>query len=46
MHYLLFYEVEADFIEKRAQYRTEHLALAWRHTKKESFFWPEPWTSQ
>ena len=30
MHYLLFYDVEADFIEKRAQYRTEHLALAWQ----------------
>jgi hypothetical protein len=28
MHYLLFYDVAADFIEKRAQYREEHLALA------------------
>ena len=34
MHYLLFYDVEADFIEKRAQYRTEHLALAWRAHEK------------
>jgi uncharacterized protein len=30
MHYLLFYDVAADFIEKRAQYREEHLALAWQ----------------
>ena len=30
MHYLLFYDVETDFIEKRAQYRTELLALAWQ----------------
>ena len=34
MHYLLFYEVEAGFIEKRAQYRTEHLALAWQAHEK------------
>ena len=38
MHYLLFYDVEADFIQKRALYRTEHLALAWRAHEKESFF--------
>ena len=34
MHYMLFYDVEADFIEKRAQYRTEHLALAWQAHEK------------
>ena len=34
MHYLLFYDGEADFIEKRAQYRTEHLALAWQAHEK------------
>ena len=34
MHYLLFYDVEADFIQKRALYRTEHLALAWRAHEK------------
>jgi uncharacterized protein YciI len=33
-HYLLFYEVEADFIQKRAQYRTKHLALAWQAHEK------------
>ncbi len=30
MHYLLFYEVGADYVERRAQYRSEHLALAWQ----------------
>jgi uncharacterized protein len=34
MHYMLFYEVEANFIQKRAQYRTEHLALAWQAHEK------------
>ena len=28
MYYLLFYETVADYIEKRAPYREEHLALA------------------
>ncbi len=28
MHYLLFYEVVADYIERRAECRAEHLALA------------------
>lgn len=28
MHYLLVYEVAPDFIEQRAAYRHEHLALA------------------
>lgn len=30
MHYLLFYDVSADYLERRAQYRTEHLTLAWQ----------------
>ena len=29
MHYLLFYELGADYLERRAQFRSEHLALAW-----------------
>ena len=29
MHYLLFYEFVPDYLERRAQYRTEHLRLAW-----------------
>jgi hypothetical protein len=30
MHYLLFYEVEADYVARRAEYRKAHLALAWK----------------
>ena len=30
MHYLLFYDVGPDYLEKRALYRTEHLDLAWK----------------
>lgn len=29
MHYLLFYEVSPDYLERRAAFRAEHLALAW-----------------
>lgn len=28
MHYLLIYEVVADYVERRASYRRQHLALA------------------
>jgi|SRR6185436_17372860 len=28
MHYLLFYEAESDYAERRGPYRAEHLALA------------------
>jgi uncharacterized protein YciI len=28
MHYLLFYDVVPDYVERRAEYRAEHLALA------------------
>jgi uncharacterized protein YciI len=28
-HFLLFYEVSDDYLERRPQYRTEHLKLAW-----------------
>jgi uncharacterized protein len=30
MHYLLFYEVADDYVEKRARLRSEHLAKAWK----------------
>ncbi len=30
MHYLLFYEVAPGYVERRAEFRAEHLALAWR----------------
>lgn len=29
MHYLLFYQFVPDYLERRAQYRNEHLRLAW-----------------
>lgn len=30
MHYLLIYDVVPDYLERRAAYRDEHLALAWK----------------
>ncbi len=30
MHYLLFYEVGPEYVEQRARFRSEHLALAWQ----------------
>jgi uncharacterized protein YciI len=30
MHYLLFYEVAPDYVERRSQFRDQHLALAWQ----------------
>ena len=29
MHYLLMYELAADYLERRGEYRTEHLKMAW-----------------
>jgi uncharacterized protein len=29
MHYLLCYDLAPDYLERRAQYRDEHLQLAW-----------------
>lgn len=29
MHYLLIYHVGQDYVERRAQFRNEHLKLAW-----------------
>ena len=29
MHYLLFYEVSDDYLERRGEYRGVHLKLAW-----------------
>ena len=29
MHFMLIYDVGPDFIQRRAQFRQEHLALAW-----------------
>jgi hypothetical protein len=30
MHYLLFYDVGVDYLERRAEFRSLHLAHAWR----------------
>jgi uncharacterized protein YciI len=36
VHYLLFYDVVPDYVERRAAFRDEHLALAWEaHTRGE-----------
>jgi uncharacterized protein YciI len=29
MHYLLFYETAPEYLERRAEFRSEHLAMAW-----------------
>jgi uncharacterized protein len=29
VHYVLFYDVTPEYLERRAQYRAGHLALAW-----------------
>jgi hypothetical protein len=29
VHYLLFYEFVPDYVERRAEFRTRHLKLAW-----------------
>lgn len=30
MHYLLFYDFVPDYVERRVQFRAEHLQLAWK----------------
>lgn len=34
MHYLLFYEAGEDYVAKRAQFRSAHLAKAWQAAKR------------
>lgn len=34
MHYLLIYDLQPDYMEKRGDYRTEHLELAWKFSKE------------
>jgi uncharacterized protein YciI len=29
MHYLMFYDVVPDYLERRSEFRAEHLALCW-----------------
>jgi uncharacterized protein YciI len=30
MHYLMIYDLSPDYLERRGQFRTEHLKLAWQ----------------
>jgi len=30
MHYLLLYDVAADYVKRRGDFRAEHLTLAWK----------------
>jgi uncharacterized protein YciI len=34
MHYLMFYEFVPDYLERRAQFRVEHLQLAWQSNER------------
>ena len=34
MHYLLFYDLAPDYLERRGQFRKEHLALAWQASER------------
>jgi len=34
MHYLLIYEVAPDYLARRAQFRGEHLELAWQAAER------------
>jgi uncharacterized protein YciI len=34
VHYLLFYEAGDDYVARRAQFRDEHLALAWQASRR------------
>lgn len=33
-HYLLFYELPDDYVERRAEFRDAHLALAWKASER------------
>ena len=34
MHYLLFYDIVPDFVDRRGEFRAEHLALGWQASKR------------
>ena len=34
MHFLMFYELAPDYLERRPQYRTEHLRHAWESQER------------
>lgn len=37
MHYLLFYDYSADYLERRGAFRDEHLRLAWEANERGEF---------
>lgn len=37
MHYVLFYDYAADYLERRAQFRDAHLKLAWASHARDEF---------
>jgi uncharacterized protein YciI len=34
MHYVMFYEFSADYLERRGQFRSAHLKLAWEAAER------------
>jgi uncharacterized protein YciI len=34
MHYLLMYDLSPDYLERRGQFRAEHLRLAWESNER------------
>jgi hypothetical protein len=34
VHFLLFYEVASDYLERRGEFRAEHLKLAWEASER------------
>ncbi|GFO65610.1 YciI-like protein [Geomonas paludis] len=34
MHYLLLYEVAPDYLERRCEFRGEHLSMAWESAQR------------
>lgn len=34
MHYLLIYDLSPDYLERRGDFRTEHLTLAWEASER------------
>jgi uncharacterized protein YciI len=35
MHYVMFYDYSDDYLERRSQYRAEHLRLAWESNARD-----------
>jgi uncharacterized protein YciI len=38
MHFAMFYEYTADYLERRAQFRAAHLKLAWESNQRGELF--------